>query len=367
MKHNIVKLAKENDLGAVKIKEYRIIYLRWSKKRGSASFGVVNRKPQKAKLRAHPENRPVICNVFELSLFKFKKSTSIFCMLVNEGARKSYMKSLESMNGYHLRSQLYESSTKSTFKLLSNGNLCIAYRKKNNHGLSIGVCDKSLNQLFQSYVESSINQRFQLVEMKEFVYFFSSNAKSILCRIIKYDYDLNTLVHMIFNFELNYADVHEDELYLLATSPDGNSRHIHVFDESLSKNIQLSSSEDLPFYVPDSVAKMKISEKYFLFLDGTKVLLMDRLDGMIKRTLSIGRNDFVLDSSNDRVMAYDAKTEKLVCFDFEGESFEISLASMKNFELVDFVHDGFMFYDPNSLCLHFQVRALDKKNSDSII
>jgi hypothetical protein len=62
-------------------------------------------------------------------------------------------------------------------------------------------------------------------------------------------------------------------------------------------------------------ANMRAAEKYFVFLDGTKVFLMDRLDGEIKRPISIGSSDFVVDSSNDRVMAYDGKTEKLVCFD----------------------------------------------------
>ena len=97
---------------------------------------------------------------------------------------------------------------------------------------------------------------------------------------------------------------------------------------------------------------MKITEKYFVFLDGTKVLLMDRDDGEIKRTFSIGCSDFVLDLSNDRVMAYDGKLGKLVCFDFQGESFAISNSKMKNVELVSYAYDRFMFYDANSFCLY---------------
>ena len=157
------------------------------------------------------------------------------------------------------------------------------------------------------------------------------------------------------NFEISYADAHEDKLYLLATRPDRKSRHIYVYDESLKllDNIQLGISEGLPFYVPDSVTKMKITEKYFVFLDGTKVLLMDRDDGEIKRTFSIGCSDFVLDLSNDRVMAYDGKLGKLVCFDFQGESFAISNSNMKNVELVSYAYDRFMFYDANSFCLYF--------------
>ena len=97
------------------------------------------------------------------------------------------------------------------------------------------------------------------------------------------------------------------------------------------KNIPISSSEGLPFYVLDSVSKMRVADDYFVFNNGTKVLLMDRLDGSTKRTFCINSSDFVLDSSNDRIIDHDGKLGKLVCFDFEGESFEISVSKMKNF------------------------------------
>ena len=117
------------------------------------------------------------------------------------------------------------------------------------------------------------------------------------------------------------------------------------------EKIHLSSSEGLPLNVPYSVSKMRVADDYFVFKNGTNVLLMDRLDGSTKRTFCINSSDFVLDSSNDRIIA--AKLGKLVCFGFEGETFEISISNMKNFELVDFVNDKFMFYDANSFCLYF--------------
>ena len=191
--------------------------------------------------------------------------------------------------------------------------------------------------------------------MNKFVFLFSLNpkasAKNSSCRIIKYDSNFNILSLTRLNFELYYVDVHKDELFLLGSSSNKKSKHVYVYNEhfSLLRDKQLENSEGLPFYVPISVTKMRVTEKYLVFLDGKKVLLMDRLDGMIKRTFCIGSGDFVLDSSNERILAYDGKTGKLVCFDFEGKSFEISLPMLKNYEMVD----RFMFYDENSHDLQF--------------
>ena len=166
---------------------------------------------------------------------------------------------------------------------------------------------------------------------------------------------MNVIEEAGFSFEINSADVHKDKLYLLAKSLDRKSKHIYVLDESLKflENIQLGNSEDLPFCVPYSVTNMKVADNYFVFRDRKKVLLMDRLDGVIKRTISIGSSDFVLDSSNDRIIAHDVKLGRLICFDFEGESFEISISKMKNVELVSYANERFMFYDANSICLYF--------------
>ena len=59
---------------------------------------------------------------------------------------------------------------------------------------------------------------------------------------------------------------------------------------------------------------MRVAEKCFVLLDGKKVLLMDRLDGKIKRTFCIGSSDFVLDSSNDRIIAHDVKLGEVGLF-----------------------------------------------------
>ena len=125
------------------------------------------------------------------------------------------------------------------------------------------------------------------------------NANNISSsKIKKYDYDFKFISQIEFDCEINFANVHQDKLYLLATSSDRQSKHIYDYDESLTmlEKIHLSSSEGLPLNVPYSVSKMRVADDYFVFLDGKKVLLMDRVDGEIKRTISIGSNDGFLNS-----------------------------------------------------------------------
>ena len=247
------------------------------------------------------------------------------------------------------------------FKLLSNEKMCTVNRINNEKMVRIALCDEDLKQLVQKTCQISIFYRsIQVVELIKTVVLClfdpEANANNISpSRIIKYDFDLNVMGEAELAFEIIHADAYYGQLYFFATSSDRKSKHIYVYGQSLKMlgNIQLSSSEGLPFYVPDSATKMRVDENYFVFLDDDKVLLMDRDDGMIKRTFSIGSSDFVLDSNNDRILAYDGKTEKLVCFDFQGDSFEISISNMKNFELVSYAYDRFMFFDPNSFSLHF--------------
>ena len=143
---------------------------------------------------------------------------------------------------------------------------------------------------------------------------------------------------------------------MLATpSRDSKSKFVNVYDENLklSKNIKLGNSEGLPFYVPDSVSKIRVAENYFFFLDGKKVMVMDRMGGAIKRSFSISSSDFVLDSSANRILAYADELEKLAWFDLNGKSSKIKLEKDVKLELVDYDYKRFVFYDASSLCLHF--------------
>ena len=306
--------------------------------------------------KVNKESDLLLSNLFHSNLLEFKKSTPVFGILFNDGVKQSYFKALNNLRACDLSTKLdYTNISKVSFKLLSNGNLCMAYRQHNDDILRLGIWDHNLKQLFQVTSKYIYNYGFHLVELNQAVilWLFDDAAKS--SSITKFNSNLRFQNSIGVGFAIMHAESYQDKLYLLATNRDQNSKHIYVYDESfkLLEKIQLGNREGLPFCVPISVTKVRVAEKYFVFLDGTNVLLMDRLDGAIKRSISINSSDFVLDSSNDRIMAYDGKTEKLVCFDFEGESFEISWAKLKNFELLDFVHDKFMFFNESTRCIIF--------------
>ena len=273
-------------------------------------------------------------------MLKFDKRTPDFGSLANEGLKQSYFKALKSLIPCDLSTNVdYTNINKVSFKLLSDGDLFIAYRKNNELDFKLGIWSHGFNLLFWETIKPVVHQDgFQLVELNRaiFLCFFESEARANASKnssIMKFDSNLKLQKNIIFEFVIINADSYQNKLYLLATRLNRKSKHIYVLDESLTmlENIQLGNGEGLPFFVPNSVSKMRVAENFFLFLDGTKVMLMDRLDGAIKRTIRISSSDFVLDSSNDRILTHDGETEKLVCFDFQGESFEISCIPLKKF------------------------------------
>ena len=298
-----------------------------------------------------------LSKVFHFKLLKFKKSTPCVGSLIDEGVKEIYIQALNSLKPFKCKVK----KENLVLKLLSNGNLCTANRNNNEKMVNLAVLDKDLNQLVKKHCEISEGYRgFQVVELNKTIVLClfdpEANASNISpSRIIEFDNGLDFISSFGVNFEISYADTHEDKLYLLATRPDRNSKHIYVYDKSLKflDNIQLGNGEGLPICVPDSANKMRVADNFFIFLDGTKVLLMNRDDGMIKQTFCIGSSDFVLDSSNDRIIAHDDELERLVCFDFEGESFEMPISKLKNVELISYANERFMFYDANSICLYF--------------
>jgi hypothetical protein len=315
---------------------------------------------KKLKAKLNKESDLFLSKLFHFNLLKFDKNSPDFGSLFKTGVEESYFKALASLKSYQLSAQVdYRNINKISFKLLSSGDLSVAFRINNEDDFKIGVWSHSLNRLFQLTIKPVVHQDgFHLVELNKAIVLClfdgraSANAGASKSSIVtKFDSNLKLQNSVEVGFEIMDADVHEDKLYLLAT----RAKQICVYDESLTmlEKIQLGKSKLLQFCVPDSVTKMRVADDFFVFLDGTKVLLMDRVDGMIKRTFCIGSSDFVLDSRNDRIMAYDDEMEKLFCFDFQGGLFEFSWEKRRKLELVDFGYERFVFYGANSFSLYF--------------
>jgi hypothetical protein len=315
-----------------------------------------------AKLLKHNANREIdLFLVKAQNVLEFSKGTSFLGRLVADDTSESYARAVDTMLPHYM-SPTMENMKKAAFKLLSNGNVCVAYCEQSENLFSIVVYDKCLNKLYEKCLTmSAIFHGFELVEVSEdtvLCFFFKlekDDCRTNKSYFMKLDYYLKSQQINTFGFEIVHANAHQDKLYLLTNSRESKSKHIYVYDESLNmlEDIQLENSESMPFYVPMSVTKIRVAEKYFFFLDGKKVLAMDRLSGAIKRSLSISGSDFVLDSSKDRILAYDDELEELAWFDLNGKSRKIKLEKDVKLELVDYDHDGFVFYDAKSACLHF--------------
>jgi DNA-binding transcriptional MerR regulator len=311
------------------------------------------------KIELKKESDLFLSNVFNSNVLKFAKTTpGAFGSLMS--LKQSYVQALSDLKEFDLSAQVDHISSVS-FKLLRNKKLCLVFRQHNVAGIKIGVWDhrngSSLSQIGLMHI---VHRGAQLVELDKAVVLClfelsKAGARSTTSTIVKFkDGDLKILKNIRLDFAIIHADARENTLYLLGASSDRKSKSVYVCDENLSllRKMPLGNSESIRFCVPDSVSKMRVAENYFVFLDGNKVLIMDRWYGWIKRTFSIGGGDFVLDLSNERIMAYDGETEKLACFDFEGESFEIAVSKGKKLELVDFVDERFVFYDVNSCLIY---------------
>ena len=196
---------------------------------------LASHETKKLQNKLKKESELFLSKVFRFNLLKFKKSTPLFGCLVNVGVKQSYFKALNSLKAYDFSAKEDHAIIKKvSFKLLSNGDLCMAFRQNNETIVRMAIFD---NQLETRPLMHHAYQEFQLVELNEALVLClfdpGANANNISpSRIIKYDNNLNFLGEAELGFGINYADVREDKLYLLGTSSDQNSKHIYVYDES---------------------------------------------------------------------------------------------------------------------------------------
>jgi DNA-binding transcriptional MerR regulator len=101
----------------------------------------------------------LLCKDFKSNL-EFKKGATVLGSLVVDNAKQSYIQALSSIKPYNTISKIEGGIKSLSFKLLSNGNLCVAYRKNTEAFVRIAVFDKDLNMLAQKLSNSDVYQRF---------------------------------------------------------------------------------------------------------------------------------------------------------------------------------------------------------------
>ena len=204
---------------------------------------------------------------------QFKKGDTVLGSLVVDNTDKpSYIQALNSIKPYNTISKIEGGIKNISFKLLINGNLCVAYRKNNESFVRITVFDKDLNLLTQKLSNSDAYRRFKLVELKKSVVLCSfdrvASATSLSASsMLKFDSSLNYQSNIRLDYEIVDVDAHEKKLYLLSASSDRKLKHIFVYDESLMllNSIKLEIREMSPFCVPISVSKIVSSGELFCF------------------------------------------------------------------------------------------------------
>ena len=117
---------------------------------------------------------------------------------------------------------------------MSNDKVCIAFRKYKEKMVRMAIFDKNFNLLAETLCPTSDGYRgFHLVELNKAILlclFDKENGEDVSSTslIKKYDIDLKLTQSCKVDGEINYADVHENKLYLLVTRPDRKSKLICV-------------------------------------------------------------------------------------------------------------------------------------------
>jgi hypothetical protein len=304
---------------------------------------LASKEAKKLQKEINKESDMMLEQTFNFNMLKFKKFRPFFGSLVRCDIKQSYSYALDSMKP-HSMSSTTEIIDKVTFKRLSNGNVCIAYCKINELSITVIVYDKNFNQLFPKHSQPFAHKIFKLLESDDAIVLALLNETYETSAIIKFDFNLKVLIQKTdFDFKIWDVDVHQDKFYFLNTC-DIFSKNIYASEPDLTNFEDIS-----PYWIPCSVSKLKVNENYFVFLNESNVLVMDRSGLSPKQTFSINSSDFVLDASANRVLTYDKELKQLASFDFNGESIEIDLEKEEGLlELVDFANGRFVFFDPNS-------------------
>ena len=144
----------------------------------------------------------------------------------------------------------------------------------------------------------------------------------------------------------------DGKLYFLAENESDSKKRIFVYDENLNELERIGQREEqnLPFYVPDNVGKMRISADFFVLYSSANscLTMMNRADGVAEnRWLNPKHEDFVVDRDSNLIFWYDSNSNQLLVVDEDGQYFIEDFGFIRGGELkLVGCHEGkLVFFD----------------------
>ena len=301
-----------------------------------------------------------------------QNSSSLLGRFEDDDSQLVYLKQLNHLKSYGLRVRLYDFTNACSpsilflgVQFLNNGNICIAYHDEydDDHPLKLFMFDAGFNKLANQSFQLSKFDEFKLAKLKSSLIFFclstchdydyDNNERPDESRITRLDDDFKKLNEIDVDYEIKAVEGFESHLYCLSATKDVN-KQIFVYDENLVQIMSIGQHEDLgePFFISDTFKKMRVSELYFVFLDGKQAVFINRRNGLVEKQFNVDSLDFILYGDGLNAFKYDAANCNLVKYDLNGSSQFISLENAdlssktkQNMQLVDCFNGRFIFLE----------------------
>ena len=324
--------------------------------------------------RADKERSRLMKRLFSGNILEFSKSSStidlssIGELLETKSTTLFFNDQLDQLKVYNLAAKLTNYRTgvvANTLRVqfLTSSTFCVAYFQQNQPDkLKLAMLNTNLDTISSSMVHFVEFSQFKLAKLNNSIILCLINHPGLdrLCKIQKFSPYLMKQNEIEVGFEISSMCSFESNLYCLSRSLNTNTQ-IYVYDENLLQLMSVGQSDDVarPYFLSSSFTKMKVSERYYTFLDNRKIILVNRLNGVAEMWLDIGSNEFQLsDGEETSVLKYDKLNSSLVKYDLECRSEEMSLGGLDSgvagsMELVDCDDGRLIFFSQSRLSLIF--------------
>ena len=165
---------------------------------------------------------------------------------------------------------------------------------------------------------------------------YCEDVADTLSVIKHYDAKLKILNRVCLYYNVFSVDTFEKKLYCLL-SQWFLDMCLHVYDEKLANLMNFDSNPFEPFFIPSHVNKVQVSESFFVYRDDSEVVLLDRKSGWVKKRFRFERNEVLLDSGANTILAYSNESNKAVSYNFEGEAQVLAVNISKPSKFIRFV------------------------------
>lgn len=153
-------------------------------------------------------------------------------------------------------------------------------------------------------------------------------------------------ISLLATFDNKLYALAKQNTYSILFVYDNNLVQLNKFDQHLA---------DSPYHFSNSISQIGINANYYILLDDYRIRLMNKHNGIIKKSFYFNSNSFLL-FQEENIIKFDPDSKMLVSYDLNGIVSEYKLENITtSFQLVDCCNEHLAFLDPAQLCLQFNI------------